>query len=372
MDNGNSPSAITSGPPVPRDRPAAPRAGRGSLGNAFRRAFRAMRGEDPVPRDDRGTPITLESRIDLINTVVRERNQWSQLRWVWILLFPAYIIGLWVWRGATPQMLATAAPALIVVLVVLLTRGGRTSVRTNIASLLRAARCGACGFPLTDLPVHRDGCVVCPECASAWQSARWSSRSQATDTLAERALAQNLQRGDIERRTDDRGALVSHPMVWKPKWRNDVGWSLIRVPNADHDRAFKAFNAEARRAASRARRPFLLIVGAFLLLSVIVIVANGDDALFALPTGAIMLVLSGVIIPRRVRTRVDVRAIALNNSLCPSCGELLDVAQPRQFDGCIQCAKCAGAWKVSGPAAQHAGDGDTSTSGHTASTAANA
>lgn len=48
----------------------------------------------------------------------------------------------------------------------------RTMRRYRIERQLLAHQfvsCGACGFPLFDVPPADDGCVVCPECGAAWQ-----------------------------------------------------------------------------------------------------------------------------------------------------------------------------------------------------------
>ena len=41
---------------------------------------------------------------------------------------------------------------------------------TVIEIFVKADRCACCAHLLTDLPVADDGCLVCPECGSAWRS----------------------------------------------------------------------------------------------------------------------------------------------------------------------------------------------------------
>jgi hypothetical protein len=40
---------------------------------------------------------------------------------------------------------------------------------------LRHGQCAACGYPLRDLPVEDDRCIVCPECNAAWRADRVGS-----------------------------------------------------------------------------------------------------------------------------------------------------------------------------------------------------
>jgi hypothetical protein len=43
--------------------------------------------------------------------------------------------------------------------------------RQMIRGLVGVGRCGACGYPLAELPRDDDGVVTCPECGAAWEDA---------------------------------------------------------------------------------------------------------------------------------------------------------------------------------------------------------
>lgn len=39
-------------------------------------------------------------------------------------------------------------------------------------AMLWTERCPACGYDLSSMDAHADGCIVCPECAAAWEADR--------------------------------------------------------------------------------------------------------------------------------------------------------------------------------------------------------
>jgi hypothetical protein len=47
--------------------------------------------------------------------------------------------------------------------------GPRRLALEAIHNSLAAGRCPACLYPLTELPLARDGCVICSECGAAWR-----------------------------------------------------------------------------------------------------------------------------------------------------------------------------------------------------------
>ena len=58
---------------------------------------------------------------------------------------------------------------------------------------LAAGRCGACAYPLRELPREPDGCTVCPECGAAWKLEEATEGLRETGTEGKNAAA---ARGD--------------------------------------------------------------------------------------------------------------------------------------------------------------------------------
>ncbi len=68
----------------------------------------------------------------------------------------------------TPWLsLALVACSIVLIVTTFSLRSRRT--RTARAACLEHSLCPSCGYTLTGIPLHADGCAVCPECGSAWR-----------------------------------------------------------------------------------------------------------------------------------------------------------------------------------------------------------
>lgn len=369
MGNGDSTAVVAHAawphpPTTPRNVPSNPDASisiakaqadsqRGSLANALWRGFRALRCGDGVPRDDRGTAITLVNIADVIETIQPASPERAAWRRISMLMGPAYLIGYFAWRGVTWQstipIIAAAAIPLIALLT--LTNGRRDTSRRRISTLLLSARCGACGFTLLGLEADADNCVTCPECAAAWNRDRWTTHKANTDDrAAARALA-NVQRGNVSSEprlcADDRGVMLDRPLSTRPRWTREIIRRRVAEVVWSHRCVVRAFEIELRSHRQRILKKMATLIG--LLFALVAWGLMGQSPLYSvivLSPIVILTAMIGVLWYGRLCRNIDTRGIALQSGLCPACGEMLDLSQPRQFDGCIQCATCAAAWKT--------------------------
>lgn len=57
----------------------------------------------------------------------------------------------------------------LLAIVVLSVRYRESLMADDANDVLSLSKCACCGYRIAEVPVHRDGCVVCPECSAAWR-----------------------------------------------------------------------------------------------------------------------------------------------------------------------------------------------------------
>ena len=178
--------------------------------------------------DDRGKPITPVDNAELLVTISPSSRVRTMLYRHVGLICSAYLIGGYVFRGGSLPYLILISVLTISNLLALVLRPAKDPIGSQrcIPTLVRAARCGACGFTLRELAVHADNCVVCPECAAAWKRDRWVVQDAQADVRSATSAVASLQRGSVsdfpEKLVDDRGAILAHSMLWRPRWSKDL------------------------------------------------------------------------------------------------------------------------------------------------------
>lgn len=339
----------------------------GSLASAFTRGWRAFKGVAPVPLDDRMRPTVRAPRSALVDAARDDGGKpafpWRRiLQWTVPVLILAWFIASRFGSVKTVLPLFFLWPLLTMVSAAIARRGGHVSLavreRMAHASMLRAGRCAACGFALRDLQVHTDNCVVCPECAAAWNRDRWRVTAPNASTLAARGVDCVVTR-HVAQQVDDRGAILSDVMRWRPRWFKDA---QARAQASPGDSRMNAFLAQGRVEMRRTLIRMLVervSIAALIMAGVILLVPEPDARVYLSVMGVAALLIMIVVTTYKAQFRVDLRSVALRNALCPECGELLDMAPTRQFDGCIQCPTCACAWKVDDAGAPVARDRKT-------------
>jgi hypothetical protein len=138
-------------------------------------------------RDDRGgrlpTKTDLRSNYESLDTSTRHRLRTArQLSSVDMRKLAAVSVGALVLMAlviagvfAFGEDFAYAAmmfaqPAIMVVgIVVCIRLIGKSGWQREVALLKQEQLCCACWYPIGDCRPDRDGCTVCPECASAWR-----------------------------------------------------------------------------------------------------------------------------------------------------------------------------------------------------------
>jgi uncharacterized Zn finger protein (UPF0148 family) len=338
---------------------------------AANRAWRRFKGAPPIPLDDRGNPIRRAERATLVDAMrdegVKVAFPWRQFfQWTVPIILLAWFVASRFAAIKTVLPLFFVWPLISLISAARSRRGDNVplALRERIAdgSMLRAGRCAACGFSLRDIEVRPDGCVVCPECAAAWHQDRWRVWRDDAPALAGRGVSCTVKSVSAARQVDDRGALLTEPMTSRPKWLKAMLTQSRNEMTKEGTPPHRASFITALRAARRQTLIWTLIPATLLILAVAaIIVAANTDVLFTiapfLALGVGVAAIATVMIVRhRGLVSVDVRTLALTHNVCPACGESIDPAAPRDFDGCVRCASCAGAWRFNAlgqPAKRH-------------------
>lgn len=338
--------------PVERTQDAPPQGG--SLIAAFSRGIRAFRGAPPMPHDDRGRPIQRQERRALVEALSEEGVR-APFPWRRVIQWTVPVI-ITVWFVASRYAsMKTVLPIFFVWPLVTTMAAARARRGDNIplvlrermadASLLRAGRCAACAFSLRDIEIQEDGCVVCPECAAAWNRDRWRVAIADAPKLAARGVECAVTKERAANQVDDRGAVLAEPMMWKPKWLRTRQIDRTTPQSSSLDRLLSQGAAASRRKLAWILIPLAIVAvaGTMLLIDAaggtisvapeVLVALLGFCAIFAL------------ILRYKAQFTVDVRAIALANGACPACGGEIDPHTSRDFDGCVTCAACASAWR---------------------------
>lgn len=306
--------------------------------------------------DDRGRPVILAEFATVRESVYGTAPPFPWRRVVrWTLVA---VCGTWILLSAFNAISPRIPMGCVWVLGPLIpamawSRGGKTATvkkdRAGCARLVRAGRCGGCGFSLREIGHDADGYVACPECGAAWHQDRWRNAPQDSiidaRTLLETPAKAAPQRWEV----DDRGLPLATSMLWEPKWYSAAFDGFIRDMIApERWAAASRFHADGSAALVRQRIRYALwfAAGVCALASLLAIIGFDKVSTDAYTMSIVSSIVGLATAMWIAQTKVDARGLALKHGLCPAYGEALDLDQPRQFDGCIQCAKCASAWRV--------------------------
>jgi hypothetical protein len=313
-----------------------------------------MCGAEPVPRDDRGRPLPPTNRQDLVHALRSSLALRSTLATQIYSLF-IIVMGFGGFAFMMAPTLSVRVAASLVFLVIVaavaihsrLGRGRAQQDRLLVSSVARAGRCPICGYAIRDLGHAESGCVSCPECGSAWHSDRWAHAPRNALELALVTVHHAVKPGTIRFHMDDRAGYTPTTMHWSAPWYESL---LARRRTGQRlDPRLTSFIRDTWKDKEQVLRRLLLErVGCAVLVALIVFFAAEESIGRGLGIVIAVLGVPGMFVVTAIDAgnHVHLRDAAVRHGVCASCGELLDLNQPRQFDGCIQCAKCAAAWKV--------------------------
>ena len=308
-----------------------------------------------MPLDDRGRRIQRQERRVLVEALCEEGIKapfpWRRvIQWTVPVIVTVWLIASYFTSLKTVLPFFFFWPLMTTISAARARRGENIPLvlreRMADASLLRAGRCAACGFSLRDLEVHEDGCVVCPECAAAWNRDRWRVSRADAPKLAVRGVECAIKKERAAKQVDDRGAVLPEPIMWTPKWLRAMKADGTLARPATFDQLVAQGRAASRRKLAWILIPLAIVTAAGTML--VIDAAGGTGAvepevLLALLGFSMILAL---VLRYKAQFTVDVRTIALANSVCPVCGGQIDGQSPRDFDGCVACGECASAWRL--------------------------
>jgi hypothetical protein len=226
----------------------------------------------------------------------------------------------------------------------------RGVVAPNIAATAVAeGLCGSCGYRLNALATAADGCVMCPECGSAWFACRMTRPCWADpprpDPLVFAKTFSFARRYSSSIGPDDRGCItVLLNGALKPMWRERR----------------KAIGRSTRAALKKSLRPigrfwriFWSMVALFCFLVLEYFGVGGaitehdrESALVFGVVGGVFAVITGVVWKWGTFGRPSVVKKALvEQRRCPTCLEDLSTHTP-DVDGCSTCPGCGSGWRL--------------------------
>ncbi|MFZ4574731.1 MAG: hypothetical protein ACOYN0_10060 [Phycisphaerales bacterium] len=189
--------------------------------------------------------------------------------------------------------------------------------------------CGACDYGIAGVPPQADGCIVCPECAAAWQADRLTMVGRDPSRL-------RVDAGPPHQIVDDRLIPLDQRIAWPPKWKHtSFDAALVR--------------AVERELAADRRRRWLTLALALLAPPLILFVLVWLPAPRGERAGILrMVLLFGGIFSGAAyfcwRKEGAVKQVLLSLGRCPNCGH--PIAPAPGFDGCTACERCGRAWRM--------------------------
>lgn len=324
-------------------------------GGGLRRFFRRLLWPIPKWRDDRGNVIELwrslprevrrefdyEKAKEAYHAMMGSRFDPSRLGPAFVAnVFSIFLttalvdlthsntLGFW------PRHLVQAAMYLIFFRVCLAAVPDDTKnsfAMLRLVYLPHHGRCGACGYPVRDLPKAADGCTVCPECGAAWRMDSWLSMNK-------------LLRGPA---VVPRPA--GHPYV-HDALRRRVPLFAGRPPEVAMraiDQAIRGFPKRIRSATDWKLTFLWLAMFAVVFAASRAAKHSGDET--ALLLGVLSIPLSAVVAfmaHRQLRSRSVDQLIqqSVAEGKCPCCEQRLEQTEPGIAGG-MSCAACGSMWK---------------------------
>ncbi|MBI1189270.1 MAG: hypothetical protein GC200_01125 [Tepidisphaera sp.] len=210
-----------------------------------------------------------------------------------------------------------------------------------VAWLAASNRCGACAYPLVDVPIEPDGVRLCPECGCAWHKDRATNPAPAPDDKKRVIEALTRVSGLA---LDDRG--VPLPI----KLRSVGGWLDDKALKGEAAELLEMHHRKTRARRTREGAFFGLIMWLVLAgLTIFIFIDLRDVGLMATSLG-LVTVLIGVWVIAHIFKGLPADEICtpiLAHACCPGCAEPLNGALqgPATFDACVNCPACGMAWK---------------------------
>jgi Zn-finger nucleic acid-binding protein len=215
-------------------------------------------------------------------------------------------------------------------------------------ALLEGGICPCCGYSLALLPPESDGCLVCPECGSAWRSERIHGNLQYAQRPSEPPaflhIAATLWRDGTAAYpgviSDDAG--VDQPLV-SPRLSREID-----AASGEHRQRIVA--AAKRMSAAGAVVRWCL---AGLMLAFGTAPQFSASSSLSAPNASRVAVLFFIFFAAMAIsvlrssagiTGKRVRAEMLFEGLCPSCATDLRSAVPAEVTGLISCPRCTATW----------------------------
>jgi hypothetical protein len=226
----------------------------------------------------------------------------------------------------------------------------RGVVAPNIAATAVAeGLCGSCGYRLNALATAEDGCVMCPECGSAWFACRitrpCSAETPRADPLSFATATLRVSRYTASIGADDRGCITL--------LLNGALQPLSRERRKAIERNSLAAIKKSLRPVGRFWRILWTTIAMFCFLFLWVIgmggaISNHDregTIGFAI-VGGIFGVVAGVAWKWGAFGRLSaVKKVLLEQRRCPTCLEDLSFQAP-DADGYSTCPVCGSGWRL--------------------------
>ncbi len=231
----------------------------------------------------------------------------------------------------------------------------RRMAREVAGTIAAHGLCGSCGYTLQDLPPDPDGCVVCPECGSAWDAERMTRahwRPEKATLFAPRTFASwallalpglgTDARAVLHRRLDTRLACLPTPAR---DARPAKEWAALR-------RDLRRIGRGWRIALSVPVFVLLACCVRWLLLEILD--PNTDVALaifLAVTIPFLAYVATAVLCSEWGVRRRPIEDAFVRHGACPVCAAGLERRETRR--GALMCCdSCGCAWKPAAPASR--------------------
>jgi uncharacterized Zn finger protein (UPF0148 family) len=222
-------------------------------------------------------------------------------------------------------------------------------VRRSIARVLRHGVCGACAYPL-DGVVASQGYLTCPECGAQWREERVLDLARTPDEVEHRS-AKDAARSRLREKTestfksqDDRGTPVKIRFHSARRCRGLEGdyagrllelWRSMRWSGA----WVRVLGASVFIGLGLASIPFIQMMAAWSPTGSWRWAAAGGMLFFGFLAWHVLSTSGGL-------NWAAFRQRAASLRVCPSCWDDLEAGLRRE-DGCVECAECGAAWKMS-------------------------
>lgn len=247
-----------------------------------------------------------------------------------------------VYARGTPMWIAPVCGIVVVQGIAIgLTRGSRRWTEPRIVSeVLKEGLCPSCGYNLHGIPVAEDGCVVCPECGSAWKGERIR---RTEEFMAKAACVSPLRAIQGQARNtswttrDARGVKVelAHPRLRK----------AIRASGEERAARLREARRETARGSRWLRWPALGIAwGATIAGLVMLAIYSPGWAEFGMTFVALVAICLVMTFSNVLYSGRAMRRAMTGRRMCPSCTR--ELGEARDAEGVVWCRGCLGDWKV--------------------------